>query len=176
MGTGRDMKKTISYIDQQDLMTQARETRDADWEEQEESLNLQLRAGEIEEKVYWDWLDEKPPPSHEIERQVKERRRLKRKSKKNVTARIEIVDRRALRDLEMKATTIEWGSDFTEGSLVETRDGDIGMVLKQYDPTHNRVVKPKHIKAAMIGSYVRLLVNGLEEWHTKLSVSAPEDN
>ena len=118
------MKKTISYIDQQDLMTQARETRDADWEEQEESLNLQLRAG----------------------------------------------------DLERKATTIEWGSDFTEGSLVETRDGDIGMVLKQYDPTHNRVVKPKHIKAAMIGSYVRLLVNGLEEWHTKLSVSAPEDN
>ena len=170
------MKNHMSHFEKQDLLTQASANRDVEWEEQEEELNRQLRDGVIEDKVYWDWLDENPRPSEEIARQTKERRRLKRKSKKNVKSRIEVIDRDALRDVEMKETKIEWSSDFEEGSLVETRDGDIGMVLKQHDPTHNRVRKPKHIKAAMVGSYVRLLVNGVEEWHTKLSVSALEDN
>jgi len=170
------MKKHMSYFEKQDLLTQAAENRDSDWEEQEEEMNRQLRAGEIEDKVYWAWMDENPRPSEEIARQTKERRRLKRKSKKNVKSRIEIIDRDVLREVETKATTIEWSSDFEEGSLVETRDGDIGMVLKQYDPTHNRVTKPRHIKTTMVNSYVRLLVNGIEEWHTKLSVSALEDN
>jgi hypothetical protein len=170
------MKNHMSYFEKQDLLTQASANRDVEWEEQEEELNRQLRDGVIEGKVYWDWLGENPRPSEEIARQTKERRRLKRKSKKNVKSRIEVIDRDALRDMEMKETVIEWSSDFEEGSLVETRDGDIGMVLKQHDPTHNRVRKPKHIKAAMMGSYVRLLVNGVEEWHTKLSVSALEDN
>ena len=76
----------------------------------------------------------------------------------------------------MQETKIEWGKGLEEGKLVETRDGDIGMVMAQYDPTNNRVSKPRHIEAAMIGSYVRLLVNGIEEWHTKLSVSPLEDN
>ena len=165
------MSRKLSFIDKQSLLEQARENRDAEWIEQEEELNRQLRAREIEEHVYWDWLEENPRPSELAQSQAKERRKKKRKSKKNVQARIEVLDREALHDINMKETMIEWSSDFKEGSLVETRDGDIGMVTEQYAPPHNRVTKPQHIKAAMVNSYVRLLVNGVVEWHTKLSIS-----
>jgi len=170
------MSRKLSFIDKQSLIEQAGENRDADWVEQEEELNMQLRAGEIEEYVYWAWLEENPRPSEVAQEQLKERAKKKRKSKKNVQSRIEVLDREALRDVVMSETTIEWSSDFKEGSLVETREGDIGMVTEQYDPTHNRVTKPAHIKAAMVNSYVRLLVNGVVEWHTKLSVSSLTDS
>ena len=170
------MKKKMTAGQWLDIANQARHSRDAEWEETHDELAERYEAGEIEASEYFNWLDENPRPSAVIEEQARERRRLKRKSKKNVKKNITIVDRDALRDVKMQETKIEWGKGLEEGNLVETRDGDIGMVMEQYDPTHNRVTKPKHIEAAMVNSYVRLLVNGIEEWHTKLSVSPLEDN
>ena len=168
--------KKMTYQQQWDLREQARQARDAEWEAEHDELSALYENGEIEASEYFSWLDENPRPSAVIEEQVMERKRLKRKSKKNVKNNITVLDRDALRDVKMHETKIEWGKGLEEGNLVETRDGDIGMVIEQYDPTHNRVTKPKHIKAAMINSYVRLLVNGVEEWHTKLSVSPLEDS
>ena len=171
------MRKKLNPHEKMDLQEQARQARDAEWEAEEEELNLQLRRGEIDDDTYWNWLEENPRPSAVIADAVMERKRYKRRSKKNITNNIKVLDREALYDVRQQVgTTIEWSSDFNEGSLVETRDGDIGMVLQQWDPTQNRVAKPKHIKTVLMDSYVRLLVNGKEEWHTKVSVSAPEDN
>ena len=170
------MKKKMNDQQKMELHEQAREARDAEWHAEERALAMKLDTGEIDHDAYWIWLDENPQPSVVVAGQIAERKRLKRKSKKNIKNKIEIVDRHAMRDMTMKETKIEWGKGLEEGNLVETRDGDIGMVMEQYDPTHNRVSKPKHIEAAMVGSYVRLLVNGIEEWHTKLSVSPLEDN
>ena len=170
------MKKKMTMGQKMDLREQARQARDAEWEAEHDEMSERYENGDIEASKYFGWLDENPRPSAVIEDQMLERKRLKRKSKKNIKAKIEIVDRQAHREVKMQETTIEWGKGLEEGNLVETREGDIGMVMEQYDPTHNRVSKPKHIKAAMIGSYVRLLVNGIVEWHTKLSVSPLEDN
>ena len=133
------------------------------------ALQEEARAAQVAWGEFWN---NNHPSAAEMKAQ--ERKRMKRKSRKNVKSRIEIIDPSAMSAVQAKETTIEWSSDFEEGSLVETRNGDIGIVMEQWDPTHNRVVKPKHIKAAMAGSYVRLLVNGVEEWHTKFSVSALE--
>ena len=169
------MKKLMPW-QKADLAEQARQARDAEWEAEEEELEAKARAGEITWDEYWEWCHSTPRPSVVIAEQMAERKQMKRKSKKNVSSRIEIIDRSALYDVEAKETTIEWGDTFQEGSLVMTRDGDIGMVMAQWDPTNNKVSRPKHIKAALAGAYVRLLVNGREEWHTKVSVSSPEDN
>lgn len=168
--------KKMTYEQQWDLQAQARHARDAEWEAEYDELSARYESGEIEASEYFSWMDENPRPSLVIEDQMRERKRLKRKSKKNIKKNITIIDQDALRDVKMQETKIEWGKGLEEGNLVETRDGDIGIVMAQYDPTHNRVSKPKHIEAAMIGSYVRLLVNGVEEWHTKLSVSPLEDS
>jgi len=170
------MKKKIMNIGQKmDLREQARMSRDAEWEAAHLEIEADLEAGSISPEAYHMWLEENIRPSDIITDQAAERKRLKRKSKKNITSNLVIVDRVALRHVRMKETKIEWGKGLEEGALVETRDGDIGIVMSQYDPTHNRVRKPKHIEAAMVGSYVRLLVKGIEEWHTKLSVSPMED-
>ena len=169
-------KKKMTYYQKAELAEQARQARDAEWEIKEEELDEKARAGEITWDEYYEWCNSNPRPSHVVAEQMAERKRMKRKSRKNVKSRIEIIDPRAMSAVQAKETTIEWSSDFEEGSLVETRNGDIGIVMAQWDPTHNRVVKPKHIKAAMASSYVRLLVNGVEEWHTKFSVSALEDS
>lgn len=170
------MRKKLTQFERFELAEQARHARDADWEAMEQELETKAQAGEILWDEYYAWCHSNPRPSAVIEEQMRERKRLKRKSKKNIKNNITIIDSEALREVKMQETKIEWGKGLEEGSLVETRDGDIGMVMAQYDPTHNRVTKPKHIEAAMIGSYVRLLVNGREEWHTKLSVSPLEDN
>lgn len=158
------------------LAEQARAARDAEWEAEEGELEARAWAGEITWNEYWKWCDSNPRPSEAAAEQVNTRKRMKRKSKKNVTSRIEITDWAGLYDVETKETTIEWGDTFQEGNLVVTRDGDIGMVMAQWDPTNNRVRRPKHIKPALTGAYVRLLVNGSVEWHKKISVSSPEDN
>jgi hypothetical protein len=124
-------------------------------------------------QVWTTWQEENSPINHQ--EAVAARKRMKRKSKRNVKARLEIVNHEALYEVEMKETTIEWSSDFDKGSLVETRDGDIGIVMEQYDVSHNRVTKPAHIKTAMLNSYVRVLVNGEVQWHTKVSVSSLSD-
>jgi hypothetical protein len=168
--------KKINKFDKLDLVEQARLARDTEWEADLEVIELKLQEGIITDSEYCSWLADNPRPSDAVQDQTKERTRLKRKSKKHTRARIEIVDHAALREVELRETTIEWSSDFDEGSLVETRDGDVGMVMEQHDPSHNRVTKPKHIKYTMLNSYVRLLVNGNVEWHTKVSVSSLADD
>ena len=173
---GEKVKKKLTQFEKFELAEQARQARDAEWEAKEEELDAKARTGEITWDEYYAWCHSNPRPSAVIEEQMRERKRLTRKSKKNIKNNITIIDADVLREVKTQTTTIEWGDGFEEGNLVETRDGDIGMVMAQYDPTHNRVTKPKYIEAAMLGSYVRLLVNGKEEWHTKLSVSPLEDN
>ena len=170
------MKKKLTQFEKFEHAEQARQSRDAEWQLAHDEMLAAYEGELIDANEYYGWFENNPQPSAIIEEQVRERKRYKRKSKKNIKNNITIIDQDALRDVKTQETKIEWGKGLEEGSLVETRDGDIGMVMAQYDPTHNRVTRPKHIKAAMIGSYVRLLVNGTEEWHTKLSVSPLEDN
>ena len=170
------MARKLNFTDQMSLIEQARENRDGDWEEQEEELNRQLRAREIEEHVYWDWVNENPRPSEVAQDQLAERRRMKRKSKRNVKAKIEIIDHDAMGDVKLQGTSIEWSSDFDEGSLVETRDGDVGIIMEQHDLVTGRPIRPRHVKAAMADSYIRVLVNGEVQWHTKVSVSSLSDS
>ena len=198
-------KKKMTYYQKVDLAAQARESRQQYWDEhapglEEKAAKLQAKLDSLytddlaeferisktpeykalqeearaAQQAWGEFWNNNHPSAAEMKAQ--ERKQMKRKSKKNVSSRIEIIDRSALYDVEAKETTIEWGDTFQEGNLVMTRDGDIGMVMEQWDPTHNRVSRPKHIKAAIAGAYVRLLVNGREEWHTKVSVSSPEDN
>ena len=169
-------RKKLTQFERFELAEQAKQARDAEWSVEHDELAHLYEEGELPASEYFDWLEANPRPSDVIEAQMQERKRLERKSKKNIKKNITIVDQDALRAVKMQETKIEWGKGLEEGNLVETRAGDIGIVMAQYDPTHNRVTKPKHIEAAMIGSYVRLLVNGREEWHTKLSVSPLEDN
>lgn len=126
---------------------------------QEEARAAQVAWGEF-------WNNNHPSAA---EMKVQERKQRKRKSKKNISEKLEIVDYGAMAEVECSGQKIEWSADFATGSLVQTKSGDVGVVMDVHD-YHNRVRRPGHISQAMASAYVCLLVNGQQEWHTKLSV------
>ena len=169
------MKKRLTPEQKMELMVQAREARDAEWTAEHDELCALYESGEVEATVYFDWLDENPRPSAVIEEQTAQRKKYKRRSKKNVQAKIMVLDEEALHDVTVTSKKLEWSGEIHKGALVETRSGDIGIVMAQHD-MDTMIRRPKHVKQAMEGSYVRLLVNGKEEWHPKLSVSPLTDS
>jgi|TARA_R110000824_G_scaffold184337_1_gene365283 hypothetical protein len=173
----RHMAKKMSYNLQQEVLAQARENRDAEWEQQLEILEEELESGAIETSEYYEWLDENPKPSSVAAEKATARRKYKRKSKKNISNKIEIVDREALSAVTHKEVKVEWAADFNPGSLMETKNGDIGIVVAESDARlgRNKRNRPSWIKRGMEDSYVRLLVNGVEEWHKKFSVTPLND-
>jgi hypothetical protein len=171
------MARKIRYSLNQDILMQARENRDADWTIDMAELEAKYDAGDISSAEYYAWLEENPQPSTIAADKALERRKHKRKSKKNITNKIEIVDREALSDVVYKDVKVEWASDFNPGSLMETKTGDIGIVVAESDGhlRRKRRNKPAWMKRSMEDSYVRLLVNGVEEWHKKFSVTPLSD-
>ncbi len=167
------MSRHIRGFHQQDVLAQARENRDAEWEQGLAEMTDKLNAGEISGLEYDRWLEENPQPSEVAFENAKARRKHKRKSKKNITNRIQIVDREALSEVTHKEVKVEWSADFSPGNLMETKNGDIGIVVAEDDsrPGRSKKNRPAWIKRGMEDSYVRLLVNGVEEWHKKFSVS-----
>lgn len=128
------------------------------------ALQEEARAAQVEWGEFWN---NNHPSAAEMKAQ--ERKQRKRKSKKNITEKLEVLDYGAMADVECATQKIEWSSSFATGSLVQTKHGDIGVVMDVHD-YRIRVSRPKHIKDAMASAYVCLLVNGQQEWHTKLSV------
>jgi hypothetical protein len=194
----RVRKRRINSTQARSLVIQAREARQQYWEEHAEGL--EQRAIELKtklESLYTDdqveferiartpeykalseetaaaikeweeFRDNNHPKAAEWK--VQERKQRKRKSKKNISEKLEIVDYGAMADVECTTQKIEWSADFATGSLVQTKQGDIGVVMDVHD-YHSRVRRPGHISQAMASAYVCLLVNGQQEWHTKLSV------
>ena len=191
-------KRRLSRDQLESLRQQARESRQQYWDEHAEGL--EQRAIELKtklESLYTDdqaeferiaktseykalqeesraaleeweeFLNNSHPSAAEWKAQ--ERKQRKRKSKKNITEKLEVLDYGAMADVECSTQKIEWSSSFATGSLVQTKQGDIGVVMDVHD-YRIRVSRPKHIKDAMASAYVCLLVNGQQEWHTKLSV------
>ena len=167
------MSRKISGYQKDEVLAQARENRDSEWEQAYADLEEKFEAGVIEAAEYFAWLDDNPKPSTVAYENAMTRRKHKRKSKKNIKSKIEIVDREALSAVTHKAVQVEWSADFSPGSLMETKNGDIGIVVAESDsrPGRNKKNRPAWIKRGMEDSYVRLLVNGVEEWHKKFSVS-----
>ena len=128
------------------------------------ALQEEARAAQVEWGEFWN---NNHPSAAEMK--VQERKQRKRKSRKNITDNLEIVDYGAMAEVECSGQKIEWSADFATGSLVQTKSGDVGVVMDVHD-YHNRVRRPGHISQAMATAYVCLLVNGQQEWHTKLSV------
>ena len=191
-------KRRLSRDQLESLRQQARESRQQYWDEnaaalEEKAMSLQAklqalyaehhadlpRLAQMDEykalqeesqaalKEWEEFRDNNHPSAAEWKAQ--ERKQRKRKSKKNIIEKLEIVDYGAMADVECTTQKIEWSADFATGSLVQTKQGDIGVVMDVHD-YHNRVRRPGHISQAMATAYVCLLVNGQQEWHTKLSV------
>jgi len=191
-------KRRLSHSQLESLRQQARESRQQYWDEHAEvleqraielktkleslytddqaeferitktseykALQEEARAAQVEWGEFWN---NNHPSAAEWKAQ--ERKQRKRKSKKNITEKLEVLDYGAMADVECTTQKIEWSADFTTGSLVQTKQGDVGVVMDVLDYS-TRVSRPKHIKDAMASAYVCLLVNGQQEWHTKLSV------
>lgn len=191
-------KRRLSRSQLESLRQQARESRQQYWDEHAEGL--EQRAIELKTKleslytddqaeferiaktpeykalqeearaaqVAWEEFRDNNHPSA-AEWKAQERKQRKRKSKKNISEKLEVLDYGAMADVECTTQKIEWSSSFATGSLVQTKQGDIGVVMDVHD-YNSKVRRPKHINAAMASAYVCLLVNGQQEWHTKLSV------
>ena len=171
-------KKRFSYDQYTDALTQARENRDAEWLEEHDALHAKLEAEEIDIDTYWEWMGENPRPSETVLQNVHSRKLMKKKSKKNIQKKIVIVDEEALREVRMEVPKVEWSESFSPGCLVETRNGDIGIIVAEHNEKYGgakRAKRPSWIKKGMEDSYVKLLVNGVEEWHKKFSVSFLDD-
>ena len=192
-------KRRINSTQARSLVIQAREARQQYWDEHAEDLEqraieLQTKLQSLfnpedpasferiaktpeykaltEETAAatkeWEEFQEENHPSAAAWR-AEDRKQRKRKSKKNITDNLEIVDYGAMAEVECSGQKIEWSADFATGSLVQTKSGDVGVVMDVHD-YQNKVRRPKHISQAMASAYVCLLVNGQQEWHTKLSV------
>ncbi len=191
-------KRRLSHSQLESLRQQARESRQQYWDEHAEeveqralSLQAKLESSYTGDQAQFERLAQTPEykalcdearaaakeweefrdsnhPSA-AEWKAQERKQRKRKSKKNITEKLEVLDYGAMADVECTTQKIEWSADFTTGSLVQTKQGDVGVVMDVLDYS-TRVSRPKHIKDAMASAYVCLLVNGQQEWHTKLSV------
>ena len=191
-------KRRLSRSQLESLRQQARESRQQYWDEhaaalEEKAMSLQAklqalyaehhtdlpRLAQMDEykalqeesqaalKEWEEFRNNNHPSAAEMKAQ--ERKQRKRKSKKNIIEKLEVLDYGAMADVECSTQKIEWSSSFATGSLVQTKHGDIGVVMDVHD-YRIRVSRPKHIKDAMASAYVCLLVNGQQEWHTKLSV------
>jgi hypothetical protein len=192
-------KRRINSTQARSLVIQAREARQQYWDEHAEDLEqraieLQTKLQSLfnpedpasferiaktpeykaltEETAAatkeWEEFQEENHPNAAAWR-AEDRKQRKRKSKKNITDNLEIVDYGAMAEVECSGQKIEWSADFATGSLVQTKSGDVGVVMDVHD-YHNKVRRPGHISQAMATAYVCLLVNGQQEWHTKLSV------
>lgn len=186
------MPRRLTGCEYQSVLAQVRESRHDYFDENrerffrpiqllaDEKLQLQMSGApvpqelldrEAEARAAWQaFLDEHSPDSYRTAAQ--KRVRYKRKSKKNATARTEILDHDAHREVRIQRVDIEWDPSLSDGNLVVTKTGDIGMVLGQYS---NVEVRKSRETQALKGAYVKLLVNGVEEWHKKLSVKPLED-
>lgn len=186
------------HFNYQNTLSQVREARENYYEEnrdeffqplkkvEDEILALRQAGEDIPEeleerrmaaKTAWQaFFKENDPDSYRSA--AEERSRYKKKSKKVLSAKIEIIDHEALSEVTFKEPTVEWSADFKPGSLVETKNGDMGLVVAEHDEKYRgkkKTNRPSWIKRGMEDSYVKLLVNGVEEWHKKFSVSPLDD-
>ena len=187
------MPRRLTNSEYQSVLAQARESRYDYFEENRERFYrpVQLVAVEMfeltnaglpipqelldrEEEARTAWqsfFDEHYPDNYRDK--ARQRARFKKKSKKNVKSKTVILNREAHRDVRIQRVDIEWDPALGDGNLVMTKSGDIGMVLGQY--SRGTSVRKKQAKQVLKDAYVKLLVNGVEEWHKKLSVKPLED-
>ena len=83
-------RKKLTQFEKFEIAEQAKQARDAEWSVEHDELAHLYEEGELPASEYFDWLEANPRPSDVIEAQMRERKRLKRKSKKNIKNNITI--------------------------------------------------------------------------------------
>ena len=85
--------------------------------------------------------------------------RKRRRSKKNLKARLEVVEPGYKREQRQKSADVQWGPGYAPNDLVETPDGMVGIVVKSWE------------RGGIHNSYVRVLVDGIQRDYKKIKVT-----
>jgi len=177
-----------------DILRQVRESREQHFEENcdekraaydkaiEEQNALQPgdpRWDEIKEKrdeafLAWDtWFQDNYPGS--IEERATERARHLRKSKKNIQNKMTVLDYDVLEETrDDQVLHVEWPDWMSPGNLVQTKEGDIAVIVACHDARPTCKTRNGAQNALRNGS-VQLQVNGELVWRGKIAIRPLDD-
>ena len=110
---------------------------------------------ECKKRIKADW--KKTHPNDAADRKLLQRKR--RRSKKNLKARLEVVEPGWKREQRQKSADVQWGPGYAPNDLVETPDGMVGIIVKSWD------------RGGIHNSYVRVLVDGIQRDYKKIKVT-----
>ena len=117
-----------------------------------------------------EWFDENYPGR--AKDRAAERKRMRKKSKRTARSRIEITDYDLLSDrVEESVVKVEWGDWLADGCLVQTRNGEIGMVVESHEIPGYRTADT----AVRYGGRVQLMIDGQLRWRRKINLRPLED-
>ena len=110
-------------------------------------------------RAFAEWEESRGPSPWSAAADRKLLQRIRRRSKKNLEARLEVVDLGWEMEQYRKSVDVQWGPGYAPNDLVETPDGMVGIIVKSWScgGLHN--------------SYVRVLVDGIQRDYKKIKVT-----
>jgi hypothetical protein len=172
-------------------MSQVRETRQQYWDDNHEEqkafynearaalAELDMADPGYEEAVqhcdeaaaeWHEWFEENYPGSPKD--RAKERTRLKRKSKRTARERIVVTDDDVFQETkDEQYVKVEWGDWLADGCLVQTKTGEIGIVVATQDAQGYKNAD----YAVTHGGMVQLMLNGDLTWRKKITLRPLDD-
>jgi len=185
------MAHKIQGSAKQSLLEQVRETRQQYWDDNYEEQRSFLQEARValaslsagdpgyeaavqqynEALAEWEeWSEENYPGNPKD--QAAERSKLKKKSKKTARSRITITDHDLLDDrVEESVIKVEWGDWLSDGSLVMTKQGELGMVVTGRDIHGYRTPDD----AVKYGGQVQIMIDGDLRWYRKINLRPLDD-
>ena len=110
-------------------------------------------------RAFAEWRESCGPSPWAAAADRKLLRRIRRRSKKNLKARLEVVEPGWKREQRQKSVDVQWGPGYAPGDLVETPDGMVGIIVKSWN------------WGGMHNSYVWVLVDGIQRDYKKIKVT-----
>jgi len=185
------MVRKIRGLAKQSLLSQVRETRQQYWDdnhEEQKSFYDKARAAlaeldmsdhdyeaavqrRDEAATEWHaWFEDNYPGTPKD--RAAERTKLKKKSKRTARSRITITDHDLLDDrVEEAVIKVEWADWLSDGSLVMTKKGELGMVVMNQDIGGYRTPDD----AVKYGGQVQIMIDGDLRWYRKINLRPLDD-